>query len=73
MSSHDMDERAFSEKPSHRTIEMADKKNRGKRLRNNKARSRTRVNIGSDQLSCAGENSRSGRPAIGRQGFIVSS
>ncbi len=37
---------------------------RGKRLQNDKARSRTRVNIGSDQLSSAGEISRSGRPAI---------
>ncbi len=47
VSTHDMEERAFSEQPSDRKIEMAVKNKRGKRLRNDKARSRTRVNIGS--------------------------
>ncbi len=37
---------------------------------NDKARSRTRV-ILSDQLSRAGENSRSGRPAIGPRGSCL--
>ncbi len=46
VSTHDVEERAFSEQPSDRKIEMAENK-RGKRLRNDKARSRTRVNIGS--------------------------
>jgi len=45
VSTRDMKERAFSEQPSNRKIEMADKNNTGKRLRKDKARSRTRVNI----------------------------
>ncbi len=44
-----------------------------KQKRNDKARCRTRVNIGLDQLSSAGENSRRGRPAIGCRDFFVSS
>ncbi len=63
----------WTAEPSDRKIEMVDKNKRGKHLRNNKARSRTRVNIRSDQLCSAGENSRSGRPAIGRRGCFVSS
>ncbi len=42
-------------------------------MRNDKVRSRTRVNIGSDQLCSARENSRSGRPAIRRRGCFVTS
>ncbi len=45
VSIHDVGERAFNEQPSDRKIEMADKNKRGKRLRDDKARSRTRVNI----------------------------
>ncbi len=48
MSIHDIEERALSEQPRDKKIDMVAKKNkRGKRLRNDKARSRTRVNIGS--------------------------
>ncbi len=49
MSIHDIEERALSEQPRDKKIDMVDKKKkkRGKRLRNDKARSRTRVNIGS--------------------------
>ncbi len=49
MSTHDVADRAFSQQSSRATkIEMAEKKNtRGKRLHNDKARSKTHVNIGS--------------------------
>ncbi len=50
MSAHDVEERAFSEQPSNRKIEMVNKNKRGKRLQNDKARSRTRVNIRSASL-----------------------
>ncbi len=43
VSTHDMKERAFSEQPSERKIEMADKKQ--KRKTSDKARSRICVNI----------------------------
>ncbi len=52
---------------------MAGKKQKRKHLWNDKARCRTRVNIGLDQLSSAGENSRRGRPAIGCRDCFVSS
>jgi len=48
VSTHDMTERTLSEQPpSDSKIETAEKNKRGQRLRNHKARSRTRVNIGS--------------------------
>ncbi len=45
VSTHDVEERAFSEQPSQTTERDADKNKSGKHLRNDKARSRTCVNI----------------------------